>query len=75
MKLHGEIPKISWYIILLAGISYVITSFLKVISLDSELVETLIMILALPMTIGELGLGIWLWIKGGKETIIKNGEL
>ena len=72
MKLHRKIPKILWYITLVAGISYVITSFLKVVSPDSEMVETLIMVLALPMTIGELGLAIWLWIKGGKETRIKN---
>ena len=44
-------------------LSYMVTSFLKVVSPDSEFVETLIMILALPMTIGELGLAIWLWIK------------
>lgn len=72
MKLHRKIPKILWYITLLAGISYVVTSFLKVVSPDSEITKTLIMILALPMTIGELGLAIWLWIKGGKETKIKN---
>ena len=75
MKLHHKIPKILWFITLLAGVSYMITSFLKVVSPDSELVETLIMILALPMTIGELGLAIWLWIKGGKEATLKNSEL
>jgi sulfite exporter TauE/SafE len=72
MKLHRKIPKILWYITFVAGVSYVITSFLKVVSPDSEMVETLIMALALPMTIGELGLAIWLWIKGGKETRIEN---
>ncbi len=75
MKLHNKIPKILWSITLLAGVSYMITSFLKVVSPDSEFVETLIMILALPMTIGELGLAIWLWIKGGKGTTPKNSEL
>lgn len=69
MKLHRKIPKILWYITLLAGISYVVTSFLKVFSPDSELVKNLIMILALPMTIGELGLAIWLLIKGGKKEV------
>ena len=71
MKLHRKIPKILWYITLVAGTSYVVTSFLKVLNPDSETVKTLILILALPMTIGELGLAIWLWIKGGKETKIK----
>ncbi len=75
MKLHHKIPKILWSITLLAGVSYMITSFIKVVSPDSEFVETLIMILALPMTIGELGLAIWLWIKGGKGTTPKNSEL
>lgn len=75
MKLHNKIPKILWSITLLAGVSYMVTSFLKVVSPDSEFVETLIMILALPMTIGELGLAIWLWIKGGKGTTPKNSEL
>ncbi|WP_297805782.1 DUF4386 domain-containing protein [uncultured Polaribacter sp.] len=75
MKLHHKIPKILWSITLLAGVSYMVTSFLKVVSPDSEFVETLIMILALPMTIGELGLAIWLWIKGGKGTTPKNSEL
>ena len=72
MNLHRKIPKILWYITLVAGISYVITSSLKVVIPDSEMVKTLIMVLALPMTIGELGLAIWLWFKGGKETRIKN---
>lgn len=75
MKLHHKIPKILWSITLLASVSYMVTSFLKVVSPDSEFVETLIMILALPMTIGELGLAIWLWIKGGKGTTPKNSEL
>ena len=75
MKLHNKIPKILWSITLLAGVSYMVTSFLKVVSPDSEFVETLIMVLALPMTIGELGLAIWLWIKGGKGTTPKNSEL
>jgi hypothetical protein len=33
---------------------------------QSDIVSNLEMILALPMAIGELGLAIWLIIKGGK---------
>lgn len=66
MKLHMKIPKILWNITLIAGVSYVILSTLKLGSLNSELVKTIELILALPMTIGELGLAIWLLIKGGK---------
>ena len=73
MKLHRKIPKILWYITLIAGISYVVTSFLKVVSFDTELVKNLILILALPMTIGELGLAIWLLIKGGKKKALFKG--
>ena len=71
MKLHMKIPKILWYITLLAGISYVIVSLLKLGSPNSEMINSLVMILALPMTIGELGLAIWLLIKGGKRDLIK----
>jgi len=67
MKLHKKIPKILWYITLIAGVSYVVLSLLKLGSPDSEIVKNLQMILALPITIGELGLAIWLLIKGGKE--------
>lgn len=66
MKLHMKIPKILWYITLIAGISYVVLSSLKLGSPNSELVKNLELVLALPMTIGELGLAIWLLIKGGK---------
>lgn len=67
MKFHGRIPKILWYLTLIAGISYVIVHLLKLTNPDSEFVGTMGMILALPMAIGELGLAIWLLIKGGKE--------
>lgn len=67
MKLHLKIPKVLWYITLIAGISYVIVSLLKLENPNSKMVELLLMILALPMTIGELGLAVWLLIKGGKQ--------
>lgn len=69
MKLHKKIPKLLCYTTLLAGISYVIVSALTLKNPNSELVEILVMILALPMTIGELGLAIWLLIKGGKTAL------
>ncbi|MBI9068720.1 MAG: DUF4386 domain-containing protein [Salinivirgaceae bacterium] len=70
MKLHEKIPSILWYLTLIAGVSYVIVHLLKLTSLNSEIVSTLEMILMLPMTIGELGLAIWLLVKGGREKII-----
>lgn len=66
MKLHPPIPKILWYLALIAGISYVVVHFLKLTLTQSDIVSNLEMILALPMAIGELGLAVWLIMKGGK---------
>lgn len=66
MKLHKGVPKTLWYLTLFAGVSYIVVHFLKLSIPQSEFVGTLEMILALPMAIGELGLAIWLIIKGGK---------
>ena len=71
MKLHDRIPKILWYVTLIGGISYIIVHLLKLVNPNLEFVNTLEMILALPMAIGELGLAIWLLVKGGKEDEIK----
>ncbi|MDA3942871.1 MAG: DUF4386 domain-containing protein [Bacteroidetes bacterium] len=70
MKLHPPIPKILWYLALIAGASYVVVHFLKLTLTQSELVSNLEMILALPMAIGELGLAVWLIWKGGKAKLI-----
>lgn len=72
MKLHKRIPKILWYLTLIAGVSYIVVHILKLTNQNSEFVNTLEMILSLPMAIGELGLAIWLIIRGGKnDKIIK----
>ena len=68
MKWHKRIPKILWYFTWIAGVSYIIVHLLKSVSTNSELANTLEMILALPMAIGEIGLAIWLLLKGGKES-------
>tara|TARA_R110000737_G_scaffold327084_4_gene341159 strand:+ start:2307 stop:2981 length:675 start_codon:yes stop_codon:yes gene_type:complete len=67
MKLHSRIPKILWYLALIAGVSYVVVHFLKLTLTQSAWVGDLEMILALPMAVGELGLAIWLIVKGGKR--------
>ena len=72
MKLHRGIPKFLWWLTLIAGISYVFVHLLKLGSPNAEMTKNLEMILALPMAIGELGLAIWLLIKGGKEPNIKS---
>ncbi|GLR19055.1 hypothetical protein GCM10007940_36710 [Portibacter lacus] len=66
MKMHSMKPNILWYITLVAGISYVVLSALKLTIPNTKIVDILQMILSLPMTIGEIGLAIWLIIKGGK---------
>jgi hypothetical protein len=66
MKMHSLIPNILWFITLFAGISYVVSSALKLTIPNTEIVNILQMLLALPMTIGELGLAIWLIVRGGK---------
>jgi len=67
MKQHKLIPKILWYLTMIAGASYILvhlmkTSFYQMTDLNNMLNN----ILALPMTLGELGLAVWLVIKGGK---------
>jgi len=48
MKLHMRIPKILWYLTLIAGVSYVVVHLLKLGSPNSEMVKNLEMILVLP---------------------------
>ena len=72
MKLHQKIPKILWYLTLFAGVSYIFLHILKLANSGSGLVMNLEMILALPMALGELGLAIWLLIKGGKDLKLIN---
>lgn len=67
MKLHTRIPKILWYLALIAGVSYFVVHFLKLTLSQSDIVSNLEMILALPMAIGELGLAVWLIVRGGKD--------
>lgn len=72
MKLRKSIPKILWYVTISAGVSYMLVHLLKITFPSlTELTNTLNNILALPMALGELGLAIWLIVKGGKLENIK----
>ena len=72
MKLHNSIPKTLWYLTIIAGVSYMLVHLLKITFPSlTELTNTLNNILALPMALGELGLAIWLIVKGGKLENIK----
>lgn len=61
------IPKFLGILLFIAALSYVLIHsmhlFLPQYETTTMLIET---ILSLPMTVGELGFGIWLLIKGGK---------
>jgi len=52
---------------LIAGVSYIVVSSLKLTCPNSEIVTVFVIMMALPMTIGEMGLAIWLLMKGGKN--------
>jgi len=72
MKIHKKIPTILWILTIIAGVSYSAIHFLKVITPSLEqFTNTIEMILMLPMIIGEVGLAIWLIIKGGKVIVVK----
>jgi hypothetical protein len=72
MKLHKSIPKILWYLTFIAGYSYILVHLLKTTSPQfTEFAATLNNILALPMALGELGLAVWLIIKGGEKNVQK----
>lgn len=67
MKLHKRIPRILWYLTIIAGASYILVHILKTTSPQlTELTTTLNNTLGLPMALGELGLAVWLSIRGGK---------
>lgn len=65
------IPKIIAIMVLIAGISYtVVNGLLSAGSNFTTLGTTLENVLMVPMTIGELGYGIWLLVKGRKTVFI-----
>lgn len=66
MKLHGRIHTILWILAMIAGCSYSLVSGLKLMDFNPEFTGNLEMVLALPMTLGELGLAIWMIVRGGK---------
>jgi hypothetical protein len=73
MKLHKLIPDVLWYLTIIAGAAYIVVSILKTSFPQlKELTDTLNIVLALPMALGELGLAVWLIVKGGTIKDIRN---
>ena len=66
MKWHRKIPKLLYYLTIIAGFSYSTIHLLKLLDPTMKFVNTLETVLALPMILGELGLAVWLVIRGGK---------
>jgi Domain of unknown function (DUF4386) len=68
MRIHKLIPRILCYLMLIAGMSYILihllkTFFPRLITLS----DSLNTILGLPMALAEIWLAIWLIAKGGKN--------
>jgi hypothetical protein len=56
-------------LLFLAGIGYVASNVANLLVIDYELYRPKVeMVFIIPMILGEFGLALWLWIKGGKET-------
>ena len=68
----GFIPKLMGFLLLIASVSYMLVHTMYVfLPQYDNITRILENILSLPMTIGELGLGIWMLIKGGKTTKVE----
>jgi len=71
MKLHKLMPGILWYLMIIAGVSYILIHLLKTVFPQlTELSNLLNSILGLPMALAELCLAVWLIAKGGKTNKI-----
>ena len=75
MKGHKVIPKILWFLMLMVGPTYTIIHLLKTFLPHlTNLVDLLNSIFGLPMALAELGLAVWLIVKGGKVITIGNSN-
>lgn len=66
--LYRPVPRIFAYLLLLAGLSYVLVhSGRSLLGLEESLVNTMERLLSIPMALGEILFAFWLIIRGGKE--------
>ncbi len=66
--LHARIPKVLGYLLLLAGLSYMLISILENFTGISEDVTSMIeKMLIAPMALSEIILAFWMIIRGGKR--------
>lgn len=65
----NRIPKTISILVLLAAVGYIVIHLCKTfLSPYDALITVLQMVFAIPMVAGELGLGIWMLIKGGTQS-------
>lgn len=61
------VPKVISGALFMAGIGYIVSNVLNLIIVDYEQLRSQVeAVFILPMIVGELGLAIWLLVKGGK---------
>lgn len=64
----GYIPKVIGFLLIIAALGYALVNLGYLLAPAYEsVIETIDLVFALPMIVGELGLGLWLLIKGGKD--------
>jgi len=62
------IPRWISILLLIAALGYMFTHLFSIVyAQENKAIEILTMILTVPMTIGELGFGLWLLFRGGKS--------
>ncbi|MBE1443863.1 hypothetical protein GGC63_003317 [Paenibacillus sp. OAS669] len=62
------IPRWISILLLIAALGYLFTHLFSIVyAQENKAIEILTMILTVPMTIGELGFGLWLLFRGGKS--------
>lgn len=61
------VPKVFGFLLILAGLGYLIVHMGRNAGLSSELINQLELLFSLPMMIGEVGFAVWLVVKGGKN--------
>lgn len=65
----GSVPRVIGFLILIAAMGYLIVNSGHLLLPDHKAVIELIdLVFVLPMIVGELGLGLWLLFKGGKDS-------
>lgn len=65
------VPRVLGLVLMVAGAAYVADTVAQAVLADYEGVENLFLaIVAVPSVVGELWLGLWLLLKGGKEPLV-----